>query len=115
MAAPLQTLVAHPDEMDEAGRSGMPDPSAVPDADMVAVAWTDSLRRGPASRPDKAKSLSVAMLVLGAVLLLFVPVSAVFFLIAGGLGLTMTSGVHHPGAKAAPAVSTTATGLSPRR
>jgi hypothetical protein len=65
---------------------------ALPDADMVAVAWTDSSGSGVPSRPDKAKSLSGAMLALGAVLLLFVPVSGVFFLVAGGLGLTMASG-----------------------
>jgi hypothetical protein len=74
----------------------MRDPSAVPDADMVAIAWTDSPRRGSASRPDKAKSLSGAMLALGAVLLLLVPVSGVFFLVAGGLGLTMASGGSTP-------------------
>lgn len=69
----------------------MRDPSALPDAEMVAVAWTDSLRGGSPSRPDKAKTLSGAMLALGAALLLFVPISGVFFLVAGGLGLTMTS------------------------
>ena len=70
----------------------MRDPNALPDADMVAVAWTDPLRPGCASRPDKAKSLSGVMLALGAVLLFVVPVSGVFFLVAGGLGLTITSG-----------------------
>lgn len=80
----------------------MRDPSALPDADTVAIAWTDSPRSGSPSRPDKTRSLSAAMLVLGAVLLLFVPISGVFFLAAGGLGLTMTT----------PAVPTTATGLS---
>lgn len=84
----------------------MRDPSALPDAETVVIAWTDSPRGGSPSRPDKAKSLSGAMLALGVVLLLFVPISGVFFLVAGGLGLTMAS-------TAAPAVSTTATGLSP--
>jgi hypothetical protein len=69
----------------------MRDPSALPDADMVAVSWTDSPRDGSPSRPDKAKSLSGAMLALGAALILFVPISGVFFLVAGGLGLTMSS------------------------
>ena len=66
-------------------------PFALPDADLVAVAWTDSSAGGVPDRPDKAKSLSGAMLALGAVLLLFVPISGVFFLVAGGLGLTMAS------------------------
>lgn len=114
MAAPLQTLVAHPEDTDEDRRSGMPDPSALPDAEMVVIAWTDSPRGGSPSRPDKAKSLSAAMLVLGAALLLFVPISGVFFLVAGGLGLTVASGESQPAAKAAPAVSTTATGLPSR-
>ena len=69
----------------------MRDPSALPDAETVVIAWTDTLTREVPSRPDKAKSLSGAMLALGVVLLLFVPISGVFFLVAGGLGLTMTS------------------------
>jgi hypothetical protein len=92
MAAPLQTLVAHPEDTDEARRSDVRDPSALPDAEMIAIAWTDSPRHGAPSRPDKAKTLSGAMLAFGAVLLWFVPISAVFFLAAGGLGLTMASG-----------------------
>ena len=70
----------------------MRDQSAVPDADMVVVAWTDSAKAGCAARPDKVKSFSGAMLALGAVLLFFVPVSGVFFLVAGGLGITIRSG-----------------------
>ena len=70
----------------------MRDPSALPDAETVAIAWTDSPGRGSPSRPDKAKSVSAVMLALGAVLLLFVPVSGLFFLAAGGLGLTLASG-----------------------
>jgi hypothetical protein len=93
MAAPLQTLVAHPEDTDEARRSGMRDPSALPDAETVVIAWTDSPKSGSPSRPDKAKTVSGAMLALGAALLLFVPISGVFFLVAGGLGLTMASAV----------------------
>lgn len=74
----------------------MREPSALPDVDMVSVVWTDSSRSGVPSRSDKAKSLSGAMLALGAVLLLFVPVSAVFFLVAGGLGLTMAPAADRP-------------------
>jgi hypothetical protein len=73
-----------------------PAPSAtftLPDADMVHAAWTDPPQgRGFPSRPDKAKTLSGAMLALGAALLLFVPISGVFFLVAGSLGLTIASG-----------------------
>ena len=65
---------------------------ALPDADSIAVAWTDPSGGGFPCRPDKAKSLSRVMLALGAALLLFVPVSGVFFLVAGGLGLTIASG-----------------------
>jgi hypothetical protein len=104
MAAPLQTLVAHPDDTDEARRFGMRDRDAsaessgipagstfpLPDADLVTAAWSD---RPPAgvfpSRPDKAKTVSGAMLAVGAALLLFVPVGGVLFLVAGGLGLAI--------------------------
>ena len=76
-----------------------PGPSSMfplPDADLVYAAWTDPPPGdGAASRPDKAKSVSVAMLALGVVLLLFVPISGVFFLFAGGLGLTIASGSPH--------------------
>jgi hypothetical protein len=106
MAAPLQTLVAHPDDTDEARRPGMRDPSAsvesppaspsstfaLPDADLVHAAWTDLPPGGGVpSRPDKAKSVSGAMLALGVALMLFVPVGGVFFLMAGGLGLAIAS------------------------
>jgi len=66
--------------------------SSLPNADQVAVAWTDWSGAGVPLRPDKAKSLSGVMLALGAALLLFVPVSGVFFLVAGGLGLAISSG-----------------------
>lgn len=75
----------------------MQDPGAgLPDADQVAVAWTDLSAAGIPLRPDKAKSLSGVMLALGAALLLFVPVSGVFFLVAGGLGLAISSGAPQP-------------------
>jgi hypothetical protein len=55
MAALLQTLVAHPDDTDEARRPGMRDPSAsveppstsssstfaLPDADLAHAVWTN--------------------------------------------------------------------------
>lgn len=64
----------------------------LPDADLVRAAWTDPPPAGGfPSRPDKAKSMSAAMLALGVALLLFVPVAGVFFLMAGGLGLVIAS------------------------
>ncbi len=76
---------------------------ALPDADLVHAAWID---RPPGdgfpSRPDKAKSVSAAMLALGVALMLFVPVGGVFFLLAGGLGLVIAS-------EAPPGVSSTTT------
>ncbi len=64
---------------------------ALPDADLVHAAWTDPPPGARPSRPDKAKSMSAAMLALGIALLLFVPVGGVFFLMAGGLGLVIAS------------------------
>jgi hypothetical protein len=110
MVALLQTLVAYLDDTsDETQRSGMGDPSAsvesssaappsstfpLPDADLVTAAWTDLPAGGGfAARPDKAKSLSRAMLALGAGLLLFVPLSGALFLAAGVLGLAIASEV----------------------
>jgi hypothetical protein len=104
-AAPLQTLVAHPD-VDEAWRFGMRDrgPSAgspsvdslswlpLPDTDVVAAAWAD---RPPDEaiplRPDQAKAVSGAMLALGVAMLLLVPLGGALFLAAGGLGLAISS------------------------
>lgn len=63
----------------------------LPDADLVYAAWIDLQPGGVATRPDKAKSVSGAMLALGVALLLFVPVAGVFFLMAGGLGLAIAS------------------------
>ena len=60
--------------------------------DLMPIAWMDLPGGGLPCRPDTAKSLSGVMLALGAALLLFVPVSGVFFLVAGGLGLTIASG-----------------------
>jgi hypothetical protein len=65
---------------------------ALPDADLVRAAWADPPPgSGFPSRPDKTKSACAAMLGLGVALLFFVPISGVFFLVAGGLGLTIAS------------------------
>jgi hypothetical protein len=62
----------------------------LPDADHVATAWADTSSAGviPLS-PDKAKSVSVAMLFLGVVLLWLVPLGGAFLLSTAGLGLTI--------------------------
>jgi hypothetical protein len=63
----------------------MRDPSA-------SAGWPDlTAGGGSAVRPDKAKSVSRAMLALGAGLLLFVPLGGALFLTAGVLGLTIAS------------------------
>ena len=66
--------------------------AAVPEADLVGAAWT-GLPPGAAfpTRPEKAKSVSGAMLALGVALLSFVPIGGVLFLVAGGLGLVIAS------------------------
>lgn len=64
----------------------------LPDTDVVATAWSD---RPPSAevpdRPDKAKALSAAMLAIGVALLVFVPLGGALFLVAGGLGLVLSS------------------------
>jgi len=65
---------------------------ALPDADLVSAAWIDyPAAAGFPTRPDMAKSVSLAMLALGVALLLFAPIAAVFLLIAGVLGLIIGS------------------------
>ena len=64
----------------------------LPDIDVVAAAWSD---RPPAGefppRPDTAKAFSGAMLALGIALLLVVPLGGALFLVAGGLGIAISS------------------------
>ena len=66
----------------------------LPDTGVVAAAWSD---RPPVvevpDRPDKAKAVSAAMLVIGVALLVFVPLGGALFLVAGGLGLAISSEV----------------------
>ena len=67
----------------------------LPDIDVVAAAWSD---RPPANefppRPDAAKAFSGAMLALGLALLLVIPLGGALFLVAGGLGLAISSEVQ---------------------
>jgi hypothetical protein len=70
---------------------------ALPDTDVVAAAWSD---RPPSEahppRPDQAKAISRAMLALGVALLMFVPLGGALFLVAGGLGLAISSQPSSP-------------------
>jgi hypothetical protein len=67
----------------------------LPDIDVVAAAWSD---RPPAGefppRPDRANAFSGVMLALGVALLLVVPLGGALFLVAGGLGLVISSEVQ---------------------
>lgn len=75
----------------------------LPGADDVVAAWLDRSAAGVfPQRPDKAKTVSAAALLLGAALLLFVPIGGVLLLITGGVGLTLSS-----------AASATTTGSQP--
>lgn len=75
------------------------DPSAVqtskfplPDADSVAAAWSETSPAGALlPRPDKAKTVSVTMLLAGAALLFFVPLGGALLLAGGGVGLAISS------------------------
>ena len=63
----------------------------LPDADAVAAAWSDRSPDGVApEHPEKAKTISAAMLVLGAALLWFVPIGGALLLVSGGLGLAIS-------------------------
>jgi hypothetical protein len=64
----------------------------LPGADVVAAAWSDNFTAGVfPQRPDKAKIMSAAVLVLGATFLLFVPLGGALLLVTGGLGLAISS------------------------
>lgn len=79
-SAPLESSVVSPG-------NGFP----LPDADSVAAAWPDtSLADLFLPRLDKAKTMSAAMLALGAALLLFVPLGGALLLVSGGLGLAIS-------------------------
>jgi hypothetical protein len=85
--------------------SGTPASSSfpLPDAELVTAAWSDHPPAGVfPSRPDKAKTVSGAMLAIGAALLLFVPVGGVLFLVAGGLGLAIASEASVSGSPSQP-------------
>lgn len=77
---------AEPSAVDRGG--GFP----LPGADTVAKAWSD---RPPEDlvipdHPEKAAIISAAMLVLGAALLLFVPLGGALLIVSGGFGLAIS-------------------------
>jgi hypothetical protein len=82
----------------------------LPDADAVAAAWSN---RSPEAvlppRPDKATTMSLALLLLGVALLLFVPLGGALLLVTGGLGLAIASEAPMGRLTLAPAINTDAT------
>ena len=82
------------------------------DTDVVTAAWADlppgGRFPGRPDRPDKAKSVSRAMLALGAGLLLFVPLGGALFLTAGVLGLAIASEAPVGDSSGAPPVTAAA-------
>ena len=58
--------------------------------DQRVSAESSAVGPGIADRSDKAKSMSVAMLLIGLALLWSVPLGGALFVAAGGLGLAMT-------------------------
>ena len=78
----------------------------LPDAGLVTAAWPDlTAGGGSAVHPDKAKSVSRAMLALGAGLLLFVPLGGTLFLTAGVLGLAIAAEAPVDDSSGAPPVT----------
>ena len=94
------------------------------DADFLKATWYDPSTAGvSAPRQDKATTIAAAMLVLGAVLLFFVPLGGALLLVTGSLGLAVSVEASMDGpnpqndlasddSMTAPAVTTTATGMA---
>lgn len=79
------------------------------DADFVTAAWSDTSPAGVfPQRPDKAKTVSAAMLLLGVALLLFVPLGGALLLVTGGLGLAISSEPPMDRPTTAPSITTNA-------
>jgi hypothetical protein len=71
-------------------------------------AWVDPPSAGEfPPRPDKAKTVSGAMVALGALFLFFVPLGGALFLLAGVLGLTFSPEAPAGGLPSAPSASST--------
>lgn len=81
----------------------------LPGADVVAAAWSDLSPGGELPQhPEKATAMSAAMLVLGAALLLFVPLGGALLLVSGGLGLAICWEARMGGLATAPSITTSA-------
>lgn len=79
---------------------------SLPSADAVAAAWPDRWRGDAVpEHPEKAKVVSAAMLVLGAALLLFVPLGGALLMVGGGLGLAICWDLPMGGLAAAPSIT----------
>jgi len=92
--------------------SGVPasSTSPLPDAELVTAAWTDPPPAGGfPSRPDKAKTVSGAMLAVGVAPLLFAALGGALFLVAGGLGLAIASEAPVGGSPTPPVTTNAAT------
>ena len=64
----------------------------LPGADTVAKAWSERPAEDVVmpEHPEKASTISAAMLALGAALLLFVPIGGALLIISGGIGLAIS-------------------------
>ena len=64
----------------------------LPGADTVAKAWSERPAEGIVipEHPEKASTISAAMLVLGVALLLFVPLGGALLIVSGGIGLAIS-------------------------
>lgn len=64
----------------------------LPGADTVAKAWAERPPEGDVipKHPEKARTIAAAMLVLGAALLVFVPIGGALLLVSGGVGLAIS-------------------------
>jgi hypothetical protein len=89
---------------------GPGDSFPLPDADFLAAAWLDTSPAGVTPQhPDKAKSVSVAMLRLGIALLWLVPLGGALLLGTAGLGLTVLWQAQPGGPPVEPSVTTSVT------
>ena len=77
----------------------------LPGADTVAKAWSERPAEGVVipEHPEKARTIAAAMLVLGAALLLFVPLGGALLIVSGGIGLAIS--MEGPAGRAAPPIT----------
>lgn len=87
----------------------------LPGADTVAKAWSERPLDGVQipEHPEKASTISAAMLVLGAALLLFVPLGGALLIVSGGIGLAISWEGQLAGQAAPPIMAPTPTAGQP--